>query len=385
MNIGFICGEYPPCNHGGIGSCTRDLAEGMVKREHKVWVIGVYYKQYLKLEEEKRETINGVEVIRLPYKEYTTISYINELLNRFVLHNKLNKLIKQCNIEVVEGYDTSGFLLLKSKVPVLIRLHGSVTYLGEELNRRYSRFVHTLEKIQLKRATLIVGVSNYVLNKTNQYFGVKNNKSIVIHNVAKLPEQQAKLTPKENIILYFGSIHPKKGVEQLIKAMEKVFDKHPDYMVTFAGKTFVMNDGVSYNDYLKNLLPKGYQNKVIFHNHLSKPELTQLILKSKCCVFPSFVECFALSPMEAMALSTPVIYSKLHSGKELIEDGVDGILVDPNNIKELTQNILYLIENPVEASRLGNMGKEKIKANFNYDNWITENENTYKNLINSKK
>ena len=42
MNILYLCDEYPPCQHGGIGSVTQSLARELVSKGHKVSVCGFY-------------------------------------------------------------------------------------------------------------------------------------------------------------------------------------------------------------------------------------------------------------------------------------------------------------------------------------------------------
>ena len=68
MHICLICNEYPPSNHGGIGSFTKDLAEGLVANGFYVSVIGVYSKYVLDIKEPMTEIINGVHIERYPFK-----------------------------------------------------------------------------------------------------------------------------------------------------------------------------------------------------------------------------------------------------------------------------------------------------------------------------
>jgi len=45
MHIGFVCHEYPPCHHGGIGSFTKDLAEGLVKEGFCISILECFIKK----------------------------------------------------------------------------------------------------------------------------------------------------------------------------------------------------------------------------------------------------------------------------------------------------------------------------------------------------
>jgi glycosyltransferase involved in cell wall biosynthesis len=263
-------------------------------------------------------------------------------------------------------------------VQLITRLHGSIKYFGKELNRPYSRYISFFEKMQLRKSDLLIGVSKYVHIKTLEYFSIKK-PSIVIYNAVRLRdiriEFESSQRPKE--ILYFGSIIPKKGVEELVLAFNSISNERNNLSLKLIGKSNAEKNGMSYTDYLLSLLSEVNKGRLQILSHLQSEDLKNEIQNSYCCVFPSFVECFAIAPMEAMALGRPVIYSTLHSGPELIEDGVDGILVDPNNIMVLAEKIMYLISNPQIAEEMGVNGRRKIEEKFSFDSWIKLNVEMY--------
>jgi glycosyltransferase involved in cell wall biosynthesis len=379
MNIGYLCGEYPPCRNGGIGTFTKEIAEGLTARGHKIVVFGIYYETVLKVSSPIFEIINNISIYRYPFIKYTKNSYLDELINRFRLFLYIKGLIKEHRLDLIEGYDSTGLLPIRLKLPLVTRLHGSVTFFGRELKRPFSGFTSLLERIQLKKSALIIGVSKYVLDRSYKYFNIKN-RSIVIYNSVKPYKNLTR--GEENLILYYGLIAPKKGSEQLIHAIIKVLNVSPEYKLYLIGKSSTMPNGHSYSEFLKSLLPCELQGKVFFYDAMSKEDLLNYVSNSFCCVFPSYIECFALAPMEAMALGKPVIYSKLHSGPELIKDGYDGLLVDPSNINEIAEKILSLIQDKNYARKLGENAQNSIQTNFNYDQWIIENERAYEGLLN---
>jgi glycogen synthase len=57
MNILYICNEYPPGRHGGIGSATKNLVEEMAGNGHKVFVAGLYYPGYGQADYEEKDNI----------------------------------------------------------------------------------------------------------------------------------------------------------------------------------------------------------------------------------------------------------------------------------------------------------------------------------------
>jgi glycosyltransferase involved in cell wall biosynthesis len=71
--------------------------------------------------------------------------------------------------------------------------------------------------------------------------------------------------------------------------------------------------------------------------------------------------------MEAMSCETPVIATNLGGVPELIDHGVDGYLVSPQDPSSLAEAIAYLAQNPPLAKRLSAAGRTKIKQRFNSD------------------
>ena len=62
MKICFVCSEYPPGSHGGIGTFTQTLSRALVKKGHYVRVVGIYSHNY---SAPNYEVDNGVQVLRI--------------------------------------------------------------------------------------------------------------------------------------------------------------------------------------------------------------------------------------------------------------------------------------------------------------------------------
>ena len=93
-------------------------------------------------------------------------------------------------------------------------------------------------------------------------------------------------------------------------------------------------------------------------------------------LFPSYAESFSLAPMEAMVVGCPVIFTKRTSGPELITNKVDGLLIDPDNVKEIADAIIWMLANRKRAIEMGQHGAMKIRTNFDI-NLIAEQHLDY--------
>ena len=94
MNILFSCDEYPPLRTGGIGTATKTVAEGLVKKGHKVFVVsGWPYNHDLPYLSE----VNGVTVFRIKY--FNNLRKVLSIQKHSDVQADTNQLISiKCNI-----------------------------------------------------------------------------------------------------------------------------------------------------------------------------------------------------------------------------------------------------------------------------------------------
>lgn len=384
MHIGLHCFEYPPCNHGGIGSFTKDLAEGLVREGHEVTVFGFYYQNILDLDKAVEETINGVKIYRYPdYKKFSN-ERLNIIFSRIQLYRNIKALHQEKAFDVIETPENAGWLPfgVPTGIPMVTRLHGGTSYFGVELNRKSSRISAFLEKQQLKRSEHIVSVSEYTAKKTLEIFGLEKEHS-VIYNSVQLPKDFSchNRPIQEKLIVFSGSILPKKGVEELVKAMNTVCQEIPEASLMLAGKNIAQKDGRPYEKYLLEQVDEAYREKIHFLGAMNREnELFPLLCKAEVCCYPSHSEAFAIAPLEAMALGKAVVYSELHSGREALLHMESGLLCNPKEPTDIAEKILLLFNDNDLREKVAKNGKKRIKKLFNYEKWINSNIDLYRKI-----
>jgi len=138
MRICFVCSEYPPGAHGGIGTMTRLLARGFVARGHQVRVVGIYPRTSdLPLGSYDDD---GIRVWRL---RETAVPKIGWMLSRVKLYRQVRAWSRRGEIDLVEVPDYQGWAARwpSLSVPVIVRLNGSSTYNSTQTGGRVSRQV----------------------------------------------------------------------------------------------------------------------------------------------------------------------------------------------------------------------------------------------------
>jgi glycosyltransferase involved in cell wall biosynthesis len=381
MNLLYLCDEYPPGKHGGIGTYVRLIARQMVKLGHNVVVAGLYSPGYGGLDEFSDE---GVKVYRFRRGfDYKLFSDEQSLISRIGIRllkdsglierdmkkslaaykNKLEQLITEYKIDIIEMPDYNDYIRFcgsyipfpQLSIPVVVKMNGSITYFTKEANKQVPVHLLKMEQAILKQASAVSSASKYTANKSSEYLSYTKEIEVLYNGIkTDLPTRNIPKSSKQ--VIFTGTLVAKKGIYQLIKAWNIVNKNMPDARLLVLGKGSQQKVMAHLTDEAKA--------SVSFKGHVSTDELYDHLSASAISIFPSYAEAFALAPLEAMACDTAVINSNRTSGPELIDDKINGLLIDPDNIDQIASSILYLLNNPDVCARLAKAGNEKVKEQF---------------------
>lgn len=170
------------------------------------------------------------------------------------------------------------------------------------------------------------------------------NNTTVIHNpLSFFPDRTSDCTSHQ--VIGVGRYILQKGFDMLIDAWKIVSEKHPDWILKIYG------DG-DQKDYLDQIERLGLKKTCILNSAV--PTISDKYIESSIFVLSSRFEGFGMVITEAMACGLPAISFACPCGpKDIINHGKDGFLVQPGNIQELANRIIYTIENQEERVKMG--------------------------------
>jgi len=373
MTICFVCNEYPPVPHGGIGSMTQVMGRALLARGHRVRVIGTFPQSEPVLREEDA----GVQVWRLQVPP----GKLGWLVARYRLFRTVADWARSGEIDLVEVPDYQGYAAgwPRLPVPVVGRLHGSGAYFAAEMGWRIDLLSFWLERASLRRCDGVASTSRYTADRSERIFRLTRTAA-VLHNPVEVPPAGSASTRSRNQVVFTGTLNPKKGVISLIRAWNFVKRVCPDTELHMFGKDGTAPDGSSMTAGLIRSL-NGTAGSVHFHGHVSRDRLIHALEHYRVAVFPSYAEAFAMAPLEAMAHGCPTIYSKRGSGPELIDHGANGLLVDPDRPEEIAKAIIRVLQDDELAARLGAAGRKRVTEAFSAEQVVGRNEAFYREAI----
>lgn len=379
MHICFITSEYPKVGfpHGGVGTFIQILARNLVKNNVKVSVVGLNYTNEFECVDDF-----GVTVYRLKPKVLRPITW---LLNYNSINSEIKKIHLNEKIDVVESTELGlAFIQKISGISYVIRMNGGHHFFAESEKRKINFWKGFQEKRSFRKADVVIGVSQYVMNHTLKYIDFNGKKGPIIFNPANLSNfyeaNPSLIVPGR--LFFAGTVCEKKGIRQLIQAIPQIRLKFPEAHLVIAGRDWYFPDGSSYISFLKReVITKDIESCVTFLGAVDNNRLPELIEQAELCIYPSHMEAMPLAWIEVLSMGKPFLASKLGPGPEVVKDGVTGRLCDPLSPKDIAQKTVEMLADKEASRKMGLEGRRDVLKRFDINVLLQQNIDFYTNLL----
>lgn len=306
----------------------------------------------------------------------------------------LMRLIKMHNIKIVHSYDPkSAFVAMIAarllNVPAKIStLHlPFFTPYWKERGVKYIRDLirYQRDTIVTRLADRIIAVSEEIREEKILRQHVLPEKVVTVlngvdsdifspeHGDADFIFQKFEIpagTPTIGIVARF---EPHKGHTCLLEAMPIVISEVPSALLLIVGEGY-------YEPELRKALQSHHLEKHVIFTGFQK-DIPKVLSGLNLVVLPSRYESTNLSLIEAMLMEKPVIASSIPSHSQMIQNGVNGYLVTPGDVKGLANAIISLLKNDELSKTLGKKGREIALQKFTLNRMAEETEKVYDDLL----
>lgn len=369
MKLTYICNEYPPAPHGGIGTFVQTLARGLVVRGNSVSVVGWGAKA-------GEADDHGVRVVTLPASRQCGIGWF---LNRRRLHTWLQEEVRAGRTDLIETPEYDGPMPFTfDACPVVVRLHLAAMTICRQTGRRVSVQQWWCESRTLGRHSNWIAVSRHALRLTTETFRATPRKQAVIYypvadaactdgGVPQLPEE---------FVLYAGTVSRRKGAFVLAEAAHKILTAHPRLHFVYAG-TIETERGVPADAGIRSTLGEALSARVHFLGRMERSQVLGCMRRARVFAFPSSLETFGLVIAEAMLSGCPVVVCDAGPVPEFVDHLRTGLLVPPNDPQALAASVNRLLSDPTLAATLAEAGRESIQTRFSLENAVRQNLEFY--------
>lgn len=373
-----VVGPYPlnPAKvAGGIQAVVRNLVQGLKRfQDLEIHVVTVDFDQQGPLVPQPRVQVH---VLR-------SAQWISQFAFYHQERQWIKSTLQQIRPDIVHVHGTNfyGYAALSWDFPTVFTVHGFLQKEGRinyqevgifhRIYRKAKGYFNSLFEIKtLKHARHLIVISPYI-SKMLKDFQPEHLYSI--DNPVDEPYFQLEDLSLPRRILFAGLIHVRKGVLNLIKAIEIVRFQEPNIELHLAGKVQESEYEAILHSYIRD---HHLEKQVIFRGHLSDQDLYQAFAESQMLVLPSQEEVSPMVIQQAMAAGKPVVATAVGGVPYLVESGSSGLLVPYGDPQALSQAILRLLAEPEEAARMGDRGRTIAKERFQAESICVQTRAVY--------
>ena len=264
----------------------------------------------------------------------------------------------------------SIFILLAytAKCSVFIHMHSGgfpAFYWNScgEFKKRIVRFI-------LNHADRIIVLSSqwFVLLK-----GITENKRItkIPNFMVESQRGDAQCEREKDSVLFLGRLSDEKGFFDLLEAAALVKQRIPSLKLRCGGEGDM-------DEAMERMRKLGIGGNIELLGWVGEEERQNLLDCTAAFILPSYVEGLPMAVIEAMSRRVPVVASNVGGIPDIIDDGKDGFLVRPGDVKGIAEALIRLLEDPALQVRVGQAGKCKVDKQFSAEQIVPNIEKLYR-------
>jgi glycosyltransferase involved in cell wall biosynthesis len=380
MHILFCNYEYPPLGGGG-GVINADLAEELAKKHD----VSVLTSRAMDLE--KRDVVNGVEVIRVPVLGRNQAAAASMMSMFSYLPSgawNARSMVKSGRFDIVNTHfvvptgPLGAYLASVAGIPNVLTVHGGDLY---DPSKASSPHRHPLLRAAirrlLRRADAVVGQSRNTIENVHNFYLPDFPCGLIPLGIKRPPSAVGgragwNLAEEDRVMITVGRLVARKAVTRLIETVANLEDP--------AAKLIVVGDGPLLPDLKAQAQELGVESQVLFAGFVTAQDKIDLLNLSDVYVSTSQHEGFGLVFLEAMAAGLPVICYDFGGQSDFLEDGVTGSLVPLNDLATFKDKCKTYLSSLEKRKAAGAENLRRVESFF-IDTCAKEYEELFEQLV----
>lgn len=343
---------------GGAEILTHEISRRWVRAGHRVTQFSAQFEG-----SREEETVDGIKIIRQGYSDARFLfSSVHFLAFKYYQKNK-DRI--DAVVDEVHGLPFFTTLYVNKRKVVLI------CEVAEELwIKMFGLILGSIGRLMEKMYLRFLYKDTPYLTISNSTKGELIKKGVKPQNITVLPmgltvPKKIKSVEKEKspTLIFVGRLSKSKGVEDTILALEKISKEKSNIRLWIVG-----SGEKEYVNHLKEVATKlNVVSKITFWGFVSDEKKFELMARAHLLLAPSVKEGWGLIVPEAASVATPSIVYDVLGLREIVENGVNGIITSENIPAQLAKEAINIFsdKNKYESLRAN---AKKSSLNYNWDN-----------------
>lgn len=223
-----------------------------------------------------------------------------------------------------------------------------------------SRFKNVIGKriIRLsKEVEKVIYISEKIEEETRRLIAprILHNTIVINNGVEDELKKYQKVEPKEMSFVYVGRVVKDKGIEELIRAFQKVGEKYPRARLNIFGEGDIT--------YYKKI-SLGCEG-ITFHGMTLDP--LKALAENQVFVLPSYMEGLSLALIEAAMMGKVIIATDVGGNNEVVSNNETGLLVSPGSVEDLIEKMCYVLDHKKDVDRMSKNVRKRFEEKFDFD------------------
>jgi glycosyltransferase involved in cell wall biosynthesis len=305
------------------------------------------------------------------------------------------RAVAERSAQLLEMEETFGWPLAVCRsipIPLVVRLHGPWFLTGPANGYPINASLRARARKEgraLRAADGVTAPSLDVLERTRAYYGLALEHAEVIPNPVPDAPTWSHWNPTEckpYEILFIGRFDLNKGGDIVIDAFRRVIERIPQVRLRFVGldRGIPRGDGQTWTirEYTEARIPGALQSgQVEWLDHQPHEALAGFRRQAAVTVVCSRYETFGLTATEAMSQGCPIVVAAAGALCEIVQDGVNGLVCQPDDPGDLAKKLCLLLEHPTLAQRLGRQAAVDCSQRYNPGLLTTRSVDYYRRII----
>ncbi len=369
MRIMHLCAFYYPNKEGGAEIFAKELCERLAKENNVTLVTGKFSKGL-----RNKENIGGVNVIHVPMLMVQNLKLLSYLFSSVIEGWRRRKEVDVYHGTMAFSAGTAAVVLKKlTGKRAVVTIQGGDMGDYKENSGKFGGILKPIISWTLRNADVVHAVSKDLKRKAEE-FGV--TEVVVIPNGVDTEKFSRKGNKKKElglenkkVVLTVSRLAPKNGIDTLIEAFGKVREKIPEAELLIIGKG-------EDEEKLRGMAGEG----VRFLEPVPHEQLAEYYTAADVFCRPSRDEGFGIVFIEAMACGVVPVGTSVGGITDIIHNWENGVLVHPNDTKELAENLEKLLLETKKRKEMGKIAVQDVKERFSWESIKRRIEKIYKEV-----